>query len=297
LVVAAIGCGTSSQKPVDEQPQEMLGKPPTPEDDPFFYAVRPPDSARAETSGTIGKGDAQEPQKSSSPSKAPEPKQSSPDEPEDHGENASQPKVARDASPQLDALRDKLLHAEQKLADQQARELQLKTTNLQLQNRLEELEGERASHRRELADEQRDLEKTKQRLEAARRELADAQKERAEADRERARAQRDLEETKRALASARRAPKRRPAPKHRSAPKETAKSETPDGAQCFSCVKICPLKGDCSEDAELVCGWGTGEREADAGRRARAECNGTLDRLRATEFSRIEGGCPAATCR
>ncbi len=69
-----------------------------------------------------------------------------------------------------------------------------------------------------------------------------------------------------------------------------------DLAQCHSCVRLCPLRGNCADDAELVCGWGTGKKQQDAKLRATAECNGALEAMRGGAFSRIEGACPIASC-
>lgn len=74
------------------------------------------------------------------------------------------------------------------------------------------------------------------------------------------------------------------------------------GFRCFSCVRICPDSDptpDCSRTPEnIICGWGTSDEERDAKRLARAECDATLDLARGMpRYSRIDGGCPAATCR
>ena len=74
------------------------------------------------------------------------------------------------------------------------------------------------------------------------------------------------------------------------------------GYRCFSCVRICPDSDptpDCSRTPEnIIWGWGTSDRETDARSLARAECDATLDLARGMpRYSRIDGGCPAATCR
>jgi|GEM_PF-2533861 len=75
--------------------------------------------------------------------------------------------------------------------------------------------------------------------------------------------------------------------------------ETPATAQCFSCVKICPLAGDCARaDEDIICGWGTQTNISAAKELARAQCDATLDLARQMPvWSRIDGECPAATCR
>lgn len=69
--------------------------------------------------------------------------------------------------------------------------------------------------------------------------------------------------------------------------------------RCFSCVRICPLEGDCAEaKQDVICGWGTGDAADDAERLARAECDAALDMARQMPvWSRIEGSCPPPTCR
>lgn len=82
------------------------------------------------------------------------------------------------------------------------------------------------------------------------------------------------------------------------------KPEAGKGVRCFSCVRICPIEtagrgADCSGDErDVICGWGVHETKADASRLARAECDGALDMARRMKtWSRIDGECPAATCR
>jgi DNA repair exonuclease SbcCD ATPase subunit len=313
VVATACGCGASGPRPVDEQPQEMLGKPPTPEDDPFFYAVRPPESARAETTGTIG--DTEDETKEAAEAKeTAEPKETrQPDETaqaketREPAESASaeasveRSKVTRPVGPSKKEYEEKLLRLEQKLADEEARALQLKTANLELQSRIDSLQQDRSRAEDDLSDERERIQDLTGQLEAARRELAEAREARTkisdrleQARRERAQAERERAEAKQMLARAKEARAKERAPS-RSEEKES-RPEKPNVAQCYSCVQICPLEGKCADDAEMVCGWGTAKRVSDARRRARAECDGTLERLRATEYRRIEGACPAATC-
>ena len=91
-------------------------------------------------------------------------------------------------------------------------------------------------------------------------------------------------------------------------PENEKKSHEPPpdekGIQCFSCVRICPLSEgadgvDCGEkERDVICGWGVHSDEASARELATAECNGALDMARRMKtWSRIEGECPAPTCR
>ncbi|MGM0555081.1 MAG: hypothetical protein ACQEVA_01770 [Myxococcota bacterium] len=87
----------------------------------------------------------------------------------------------------------------------------------------------------------------------------------------------------------------------RTPPESSPKAQDapePSGVRCFSCVKICPLEGDCaSAKKDVICGWGTHSTRDQAARLARAECDATLDMARQMPvWSRIEGSCPAATC-
>ncbi|AWV90464.1 hypothetical protein [Bradymonas sediminis] len=83
-------------------------------------------------------------------------------------------------------------------------------------------------------------------------------------------------------------PKTRPAP-----------PKSPEAPQCFSCVKICPLSGDCAAgDEDIICGWGTQKQASVAKKLAQAQCDATLDMARQMPvWSRIDGQCPPATCR
>lgn len=69
--------------------------------------------------------------------------------------------------------------------------------------------------------------------------------------------------------------------------------------RCFSCVKICPAGKDCETgSAEVICGWGVHREAEEAKKRARAECNATLEMSRYMPlWSEIAGECPAATCQ
>ncbi|MFW5967883.1 MAG: hypothetical protein ACOCV2_10210 [Persicimonas sp.] len=69
--------------------------------------------------------------------------------------------------------------------------------------------------------------------------------------------------------------------------------------RCFSCVKICPAGEECDTgSAEVICGWGVHRDAEEAKKRARAECNATLDMSRYMPvWSEIKGECPAATCQ
>lgn len=74
-----------------------------------------------------------------------------------------------------------------------------------------------------------------------------------------------------------------------------------DVYRCFSCVRICPVSdasGDCSDSKEdMICGWGTAMNASDATKLARAQCDAALDMAREMpRFSRIDGGCPVASC-
>ncbi len=76
----------------------------------------------------------------------------------------------------------------------------------------------------------------------------------------------------------------------------------PAFAQCFSCVKICPMHDGaprCEGAAEdTICGWGSAAKPEQAKQRAVAECDGALDMAREMpRWRMIEGACPVATCR
>src|SRR5690606_5543148 len=75
----------------------------------------------------------------------------------------------------------------------------------------------------------------------------------------------------------------------------------PEHAQCFSCVKICPMRDgapQCEGAAEdTICGWGSATKPDQAKQRAVAECDGALDMAREMpRWRMIEGACPVATC-
>lgn len=189
LIIAVLGlflssCGTT--KGEFQNSPELEGRPPTPEEDPFFYAARPPDSAKAQTRGTIG--DEQEPRDAS-------------DEP------------AEGSVEDVEELQRRLQRAESEA-------LALKAENLELKDAI-----------------------------AARKE-------------------------------------------------ERSKPAAADGsAQCHACVKICPTEGNCRDDAEMICGWGTGKKKSDAMLRATSECDGALDQYRRNgPYARVEGKCPVARC-
>ncbi len=55
LVTSVVGCAGAGAGREDSP--ELQGKPPTPQNDPFFYAAKPPATSRAEASGTIGEPD------------------------------------------------------------------------------------------------------------------------------------------------------------------------------------------------------------------------------------------------
>jgi hypothetical protein len=89
-------------------------------------------------------------------------------------------------------------------------------------------------------------------------------------------------------------------PEEQSKPDEDATLEVVDGTvRCFSCVKICPVEGGCDEaKRDVICGWGAHSTREQASKMARGECNATLDMARQMPvWSRIDGECPAATCR
>lgn len=97
----------------------------------------------------------------------------------------------------------------------------------------------------------------------------------------------------------------KPEPESSKVASRTAEGESADetrpkstSVRCFSCVKICPIEGDCaSAKKDVICGWGAHSTRDQAARLARAECDATLDMARQMPvWSRIEGSCPAATC-
>ena len=75
---------------------------------------------------------------------------------------------------------------------------------------------------------------------------------------------------------------------------------------CYSCVRICPQGGEvqgggaeacAARGADLICGWGSADDVALAGRRARAECDAALAMARKMgSYRSIEGACPEASC-
>lgn len=76
----------------------------------------------------------------------------------------------------------------------------------------------------------------------------------------------------------------------------------PTGHRCFSCVRICAESDrtvGCTRSAQdIICGWGTSDSAEEAMALARAECDATLDMARGMPlYSRIDGQCPAASCR
>lgn len=88
-------------------------------------------------------------------------------------------------------------------------------------------------------------------------------------------------------------------PEKQPEPADSAEPPASEQPQCFSCVRICPAEGDCdSAQEDVICGWGVHTDSAEAKRRAKAECDATLDMARQMPvWSEIAGECPAATCR
>lgn len=74
---------------------------------------------------------------------------------------------------------------------------------------------------------------------------------------------------------------------------------SPDQVQCFSCVKICAVTDpQCEGSEDVICGWGVDDAREQASQMAAAQCDGALDLARETRrWGRIEGDCPAASCR
>ena len=74
---------------------------------------------------------------------------------------------------------------------------------------------------------------------------------------------------------------------------------SPGQVQCFSCVKICAVDDPrCEGSEDVICGWGVDLAREEASKMASAQCDGALDLARETpRWGRIEGDCPAATCR
>lgn len=239
IMLLAVSCGGQS-KVEREASADIVGTPPTPDEDPFFYVARPPVDARADTQGTIGDVE--------TPSRAPKPE-----------------KVAEKSKPIPKIEKTGLSKAERE--------------------RLEKLEAAARAAQREAEAARAELQQVKQ--ENA---LALAKKEEAEARALELRAKTvqlegELEDakrrTERLAASAQEAPK----------------VQKSDLEQCHSCVKLCPLKGKCADDAEIVCGWGAGKTRKSARQRATSECDGALQSMRESgAFSRIAGTCPVATC-
>jgi len=110
LLACAAGCGTSGAD--RRQSAEIQGKPPTPETDPFFYVARPPESAKADTKGTIG-----EPEKTDKG--VGDDKKSAPDK------SADVEKAAVDA----EALRNRLMLAEASRDEVEAKLLEAEARN------------------------------------------------------------------------------------------------------------------------------------------------------------------------
>lgn len=195
LCVFGAACSSGAKNERDES-LEVVGTPPTPAEDPFFYVARPPVDAKAGMTGTIG--DVDRPPKRGA------------------GERAKTDPVPERESMLAAAARDE---AEAKLVE-------LRATNAQLRG---ELEDARAQLQAQLG----------------------------------------------------------------TTPSVT-RSEL---NQCHSCVKLCPMDGECADDAELVCGWGAGKDRKNAMLRAKTECDGALQSLRTSgAFSRVAGTCPAASC-
>lgn len=276
------GCSGPSSASRDEA-VTLQGKPPTPESDPFFYAARPPESARAETSGMIGE---------STP-----PPDDSPPPAKDAADSAAEeaPPTPVEASPAADpaelaALRERAALAEAARDEAEARLIETEVRVRELASRNEALASknrELATHGTQLERAREELRQSSQRLTAQRNAAQEAERDLDAARRELALLRDELERRDRDLRAARAA---------QTAPKPTERAARV-GEQCFSCVRICPLEGRCDADADVVCGWGTGPGREAAQLRARTECDAALDVLRrGDEWSRVEGACPAASC-
>ena len=127
LIAAACFAGCASSGPVEEEEQELLGKPPTPQTDPFFYVARLPASARAESTGMIG-----EPADEAR-LKEPEPEE----KPEVTAEPATTDEIAK--------FRERLARAEAALDEVKAKNLALSAQAVELSGRALELESQLAA--------------------------------------------------------------------------------------------------------------------------------------------------------
>ncbi len=82
---------------------------------------------------------------------------------------------------------------------------------------------------------------------------------------------------------------------------DTAPRPRTGGAECFSCVRICPetvSDAECGDGYDTICGWGRSADRTAASQIATGECDAALDLARSgSRYSKITGACPAATCR
>lgn len=237
VVLLAVSCGGQS-KADREASADIVGTPPTPAEDPFFYVARPPVDAKADRQGTIG--DVEAPERNREPDKVVE-------------KSKPIPKIEKSGLSKAERERLEKLEVAAKAAQREAEAARAELEQVQRENTLALARQEEAEARAiELRAKNVQLEG----------ELEDA---------------------------------RRRAKKAESQPKSTVTKS--DLAQCHACVKLCPMKGKCADDAELVCGWGAGKTRKSARQRATSECDGALQSMRESgAFSRIAGTCPVATC-
>lgn len=233
LLMLALIAGCSGPEAKPDPSTEVLGTPPTPDEDPFFYLARPPVEAKAASKGTIGDSESKKDvAKKAEPDTKRDVKRSSKtskDHESDSGAVKARAAELAKARAEIEELRHEAAMAAAARDDAEARAVELRTKNLELRSDLEQAAAQR--------------ERLQKELDAA------------------------------------------------------PKVERSELAQCHSCVRLCPLKGKCDDDAELVCGWGAGKKRKDAMLRATTECDGALDSMRTSgAFSRIEGKCPVASC-
>ena len=141
LVVACLFVACGGPKANAPSATQVVGTPPSPDEDPYFYVARPPPEAKASKSGTIGEPDPE-------PKAKPEPVETKPKKEAD----------IADSPPQIDAqTRAKLNQLEAKNVELQAQALQLRNELAEAQREVKQAQRAAADAKRDTSDRERDL--------------------------------------------------------------------------------------------------------------------------------------------
>lgn len=262
-----LGCS----QPKNTRSDAIEGRPPAPEEDPFFFVAIPAEAVKADTQGTIGA------------------------EPSDPTEKPS--KTTQGVDPELAVQQAARLEEARREAAELRAELEVARQNAR---RTEEALRDAETRRTSTSGTEgarREVEALRAQLDAARKSLSRAEAAGREADELR----KQLETTRKQVDDLRAA--RELAASQKTVPDASRKvpdRNAPEN-QCFSCVKICMVEGEelrCDDREDVICGWGVHPQRATSAKLAQAQCDGALDLARdSRKLARIEGSCPIATCQ